>query len=118
MGDKKVALQGDRIEHPDYIREHGLKPDYNFYITNQILKPVCQIYGLIVENLASFKYDTNYYAKEYKKLLRAGKEPGKAKDKIRSMREKMAKELLFDPVIDQVKRNKASKMWSKFGFTV
>ena len=32
-------LQGEKIEHPDYIREHGLKPDYEFYITNQIMKP-------------------------------------------------------------------------------
>ena len=27
----KVTLQGDRIENPDYIREHKLKPDYEFY---------------------------------------------------------------------------------------
>ena len=33
-------LQGDRIEHPDYIREMGLQPDYKFYITNQINKKV------------------------------------------------------------------------------
>ena len=26
-GDKK-SLQGERIETPEYIREHGLKPDY------------------------------------------------------------------------------------------
>ena len=44
-------LQGDRIEHPDYIREHKLKPDYYFYITNQIMKPVAQIYCLIAEKL-------------------------------------------------------------------
>ena len=117
-GGKKVALQGDRIEHPDYIRENKLKPDYNFYITNQILKPVCQIYGLIVEKLSGFRQESNYYEKQYKKLIRDGKEESKAKEKIRSMREKMAKELLFDPVIDQVQRNKASSMWSKFGFTV
>ena len=117
-GGKKVALQGDRIEHPDYIRENKLKPDYNFYITNQILKPVCQIYGLIVEQLSGFRQESNYYEKQYKKLIRDGKEESKAKEKIRSMREKMAKELLFDPVIDQVERSKASSMWSKFGFTV
>ena len=51
--EKKGAkiLQGDRVEHPDYIKEKKLKPDYNFYISNQIKNPVAQIYGLIVEQL-------------------------------------------------------------------
>jgi DNA polymerase elongation subunit (family B) len=43
-------LQGDRIETPDYIRENTLKPDYAFYITNQIAKPVSQVFGLAVEH--------------------------------------------------------------------
>jgi len=43
------ALQGDRIELPSYIVEHKLAPDYAFYITNQIAKPVSQVFGLAVE---------------------------------------------------------------------
>ena len=43
---KKVKLQGDKIEHPDYMRKHELTPDYPFYITNQIMKPVKQILDL------------------------------------------------------------------------
>ncbi len=35
-------LQGDRVEHPDYIKEHNLQLDYLFYITNQIMKPSLQ----------------------------------------------------------------------------
>ena len=34
------CLQGDRIEHPCFIGENNLKLDYEFYITNQIMKPV------------------------------------------------------------------------------
>ena len=33
-------LQGDKIELPTYIQEHNLKPDYLFYITNQIMKQI------------------------------------------------------------------------------
>ena len=40
---KKVILQGDRIEHPDYIKENNLKLDYKFYISNQIMNPVRQV---------------------------------------------------------------------------
>ena len=40
-------LQGDRIESPKYIIDNKLKLDYEFYITNQIKRPVSQIYDLI-----------------------------------------------------------------------
>ena len=40
---KKVILQGERIEHPDYIKENNKKLDYKFYISNQIMNPVRQV---------------------------------------------------------------------------
>jgi DNA polymerase elongation subunit (family B) len=46
----KVKLQGDRVEHPDYILEKKLKLDYLFYITNQIMKPSLQFLELIAHN--------------------------------------------------------------------
>ena len=50
----KGMLQGDKIEHYNYVKEHNLEPDYVTYIENQILKPVSQIYELIVENVENF----------------------------------------------------------------
>tara|TARA_Y100000994_G_scaffold43876_2_gene34364 strand:- start:8111 stop:11722 length:3612 start_codon:yes stop_codon:yes gene_type:complete len=46
----KKILQGDRIEHPDFIKKNNLKLDYKFYITNQIMKPILQIFGLNMTN--------------------------------------------------------------------
>ena len=44
---KKInILQGDRIEHIDYIKEKQLVLDYEFYITNQIMNPVKQVLDL------------------------------------------------------------------------
>ena len=43
---KRHILQGDRIEHIDYIKKKGLKIDYEFYITNQIMNPVKQVLDL------------------------------------------------------------------------
>jgi DNA polymerase elongation subunit (family B) len=43
---KRKILQGDRIEHPDYIQEHNLEIDYKFYISNQIMNPVKQVLDL------------------------------------------------------------------------
>ena len=43
----QTVLQGDKVEHPLFVTQNNLNIDYEFYITNQIMKPVCQIYGLI-----------------------------------------------------------------------
>lgn len=43
------VLQGDRIETPQYITDNNLKIDYKFYLTNQIKKPVVQIFSLVTD---------------------------------------------------------------------
>ena len=43
---KKNILQGDRIEHIDFMIKNKLKIDYEFYITNQIMNPVKQVLDL------------------------------------------------------------------------
>ena len=43
---KRNILQGDRIEHPDFIRENKIQIDYPFYISNQIMNPVKQVLDL------------------------------------------------------------------------
>ena len=40
-------LQGDRIEHPDYLlKNEEIKPDYKYYFEHQIERPVQQIFDL------------------------------------------------------------------------
>jgi DNA polymerase elongation subunit (family B) len=78
-------LQGDRIELPSYIQEHGLTPDYAFYITNQIAKPVSQVFGLAVESMPGASAAT---------LSRIA-----ASGKVVKEREKYASSLLFDKVL-------------------
>ena len=50
-------LQGDTIEHPQYIAEKKLKIDYNYYLTHQIEKPVYQIFELVMKNPSSIIAD-------------------------------------------------------------
>jgi len=47
---KSVRVQGDRVEHPDYVIENNIKLDYLFYITNQIMKPAIQFLGHMVKD--------------------------------------------------------------------
>ena len=51
----KKTLQGDRVEHPQYVVENKVKLDYSFYITNQIMKPVLQLFALVLEEIPDFK---------------------------------------------------------------
>ena len=108
-------LQGDRIEHPDFIREQGLKPDYKFYITNQIMKPVGQIYSLIVEKLDGFKYAEDYYDTKYKSLLNT-LTPQKARNKINDQRFKDGCDIVFGEVlrVAENRKNKAREITDFF----
>ena len=42
----RKILQGDRVEDPTYMKDHGIDLDYEFYITNQIMNPVKQVLDL------------------------------------------------------------------------
>ncbi len=53
-GQLAPKLQGDRIESPEYIQEKGLQPDYRYYIEHQLMKPVSQLFGLVVEQIPGY----------------------------------------------------------------
>jgi len=59
--DKRDAKkQGERIEQIDYVKERNLAPDTEFYITNQVQKPVAQLFALAIEQLDGYKPKHNY----------------------------------------------------------
>ena len=114
--DGKKLLQGDKIEHPDYIREHHLQPDYMFYITNQIMKPILQVFSLVLEEFDGFSKKRKQYTHD-KKLLTVKYEEDEMKleEKIQDLRGKYTKELLFDGTIkasmESFSNNVAKKMF-------
>ena len=101
----EVKLQGDRIEHPDFIKEHNISPDYRFYITNQLVNPICQLYALCVEKLPNYTYSPGYWVQIEEELM--DKEiyrdnERKRKDRITALRMKEAEALLFEPYTSQL----------------
>jgi DNA polymerase elongation subunit (family B) len=60
------ALQGEKIETPEFITHSGVKIDYIFYITNQLMKPLQQLFGLALSEILTLKGD-RYGLKTYKK---------------------------------------------------
>ena len=84
--DRKKRLaqgQGDRIEHPEYIRKHNLPVDYEFYITNQIMNCCLKLYALpgVLERIRK-RPPTN----------------------PNILRPREAKEILFDPILMEIER--------------
>jgi len=96
---KNSKLQGDRIEHPDYIIEHDLKPDYEHYITNQIMKPVSQIFGLCLEEIDGFNKDIVEFNNIYKKQLSAGKTINESLKKMLEAKNKEAGNIVFRDIL-------------------
>ena len=62
--DNNKALMGDKIETPEFIINNKIKIDYNHYITNQIMKPLQQLYGLALHHIYEM-YKQNASLKNY-----------------------------------------------------
>ena len=101
----KKALQGERIEHPEYIQANKIKPNYAFYITNQIMKPIQQVFALVLENIPSYKRQVPALKRSIEawtdKLI-DGEDEEKVKKKITELRNKEVKKILFDEYLIEI----------------
>jgi len=91
------------VETPEYLHEKNLKIDYGFYISNQIAKPVSQIFGLCLENLRKhgYKLEKNYFEKLSLKLTReSGKDSSAIREIIQGKKNNEAERILFSDVIN------------------
>jgi DNA polymerase elongation subunit (family B) len=107
----KKALQGDKIETPTFINENGLKIDYSFYISNQIMKPVQQVFALVLEkiwDMQNKKPKIRQYKKDVEQLRKEYYDNDeKFEEKLESMRCKEIKTLLFDEYLRETNNEKA-----------
>ena len=104
---KKKDLQGNKIEHPDYIKNKKLKIDYGFYISNQIMKPVLQIYSLVLYNMPQFKRKKINFIQKIKALEENSEDPEKLQRKIQQLKDKEVETLLFEKYL-RINKNKAN----------
>jgi DNA polymerase elongation subunit (family B) len=111
-GGKGTSLQGDRIEHPDYIEQNNLIPDYLHYITNQIMKPILQLYALCLDKLPGYDKCDEYWDDVDKALLEKPMYQNeiRRKNRINNLKLIMVKELLFDKFINILSEPKVPKI--------
>jgi DNA polymerase elongation subunit (family B) len=116
-------LQGNKIETPIFIRENNLQIDYAHYITNQIMKPLSQLFGLVLEELwMAQKPSKAYKIGPYREKINSIKndifitDPKKIENKINKIREKEVQELIFNPYLIEIehKKNKTQKITNFF----
>lgn len=120
---QEKILQGDKIETPTFIKENKLIIDYSHYITNQIMKPLSQLFGLVLEDLWKLQTPSKAYKiQPYREKINSIKndifatDPKKIENKINKIREKEVKELIFDPHLIEIehKKNKTQKITNFF----
>ena len=91
----KVDKQGDRIEHPDFIRENNLKPiTCSYYKSNY---ETIMIYSWDVEKLKGFKYN-GYYEEKLKYLLQSKTEE-KALKKLEELRSEDTSDIVIGDIL-------------------
>ena len=99
VNSNKKALQGERIETPEYVIENQINIDYPFYITNQIMKPLQQVFSLVLEQLSDFKKVKGHTLRKWKTELLQLKEKYPEDEiynrKLELLRNKEVKSLLF-----------------------
>jgi DNA polymerase elongation subunit (family B) len=106
----KKALQGEKIETPAFIAENDIKIDYSFYITNQIMKPVQQVFALVLEKIWEMQGKALTKGKKFQKeidLLRKSMDDDeKFESKLEQLKNKEVKALLFDEYLRETNNEK------------
>ena len=102
----KKALQGDKIETPEYILQTNSQIDYNHYITNQLMKPLQQLFGLALEQIWK-KQNKTKNIREYTKEMKILEETyGDDIETFMKKKEKYCsekiKKMLFDQFLTKI----------------
>jgi hypothetical protein len=101
VGKTAAKLQGERVEAPSWIKEKGLKPDYEFYLTNQIQNPVSQMFGLVLEEMPGSD------------MISWSKAPEDS-EKLLVWRESAAAQILFDKALQACQGHHKAAFVTKF----
>ena len=108
--DSPKALLGDRVETPQFILDNKLKIDYTYYITNQLMKPLQQLFGLALVPIWQHR-NKNGAIKEYNKdIEKMEKELSYDYENYMKKKEKYCsakvKTILFDKILTEVANDK------------
>jgi hypothetical protein len=96
------TLKGDRIENPEYIKVNNIPIDSGYYIQNQLMNPISQFFGLLLERMPGFRQDM--LSLTYDEMTM---------EKQTAMRESVAGQLLFGPALREIEMEEKQKAYTK-----
>ena len=103
------ALMGEKIETPEFIISNKMPIDYSHYITNQLMKPLQQLFGLALVQLWEMDNKT-MTIRTYKKEIVALEKEYPDMEEFMKKKEKYCsakvKTLLFDDVLNRIQNEK------------
>jgi DNA polymerase elongation subunit (family B) len=105
----KKALQGEKIETPTFIKDNNLQLDYSFYITNQIMKPLLQLFGLVLNDIWTMQNKSakiSKFKKEIETVRHTIEDNKKYEEKLAKLRDKEVKALIFDKYLRETNNAK------------
>jgi DNA polymerase elongation subunit (family B) len=94
VGQLASKLQGERIEHPSFVKQKGLQLDTQYYIEHQLRNPLSQLFSLCLSQMPGYTGHTQ------------------------GMEEVVAGELLFKMALAESERKSRSALATKFGMTI
>jgi DNA polymerase elongation subunit (family B) len=114
VNDTPKALMGDKIETPEFIIDNNLKIDYTHYVTNQLMKPLQQLFGLALEQIWTLQ-NKRLTIKAYKRdIIKLEKEYLPDIETFMKKREKYCsakiKKILFDDILIQIQNDKYDRV--------
>jgi hypothetical protein len=92
IGQQVPKLQGERIETPQFVRERGLRVDYEFYIEHQLMNPISEMFGLLLEQVPGFR--ENMLPDGWRDM---------EQEQLFAVREKVAAQLLFGEALSKLR---------------
>ena len=110
VNDKPKALMGDKIETPDYIVENNVQIDYTHYITNQLMKPLQQLFGLALVEMWTYRGKMGAIKTYHKDIKKIEDQYGHDLEDFMKRKEKYCstkvKTILFDGILNRINNDK------------
>tara|TARA_Y100000748_G_scaffold294010_1_gene284188 strand:- start:1203 stop:1505 length:303 start_codon:yes stop_codon:yes gene_type:complete len=89
------------------MKQKKLEIDYEFYITNQIMKPILQIFALVLEDMPQYKGKKKTFLLKLRGLKRQYcDDEEKYMKKEMDLRNKEVTSLIFETVLRNIKNKK------------
>jgi DNA polymerase elongation subunit (family B) len=111
-GRKKADIKlVDRMETPERMLRLKRKPDYLFYLENQVMSHALNVLGVILEWVPGYRMPQQHWEETRQRTRSALKAAGtpphmldkRTEEAVGKQRQEMARELVFDVVLNQMR---------------